>query len=711
LPHQGRFAAAPRRALLSPEEYDSARRSTYNAFYTSPTVIAAIHEALCHLGVPGNATILEPGCGTGNFMSYGRSGLRYIGVELDRISGRIALALHPDQDIRIENFRDTRLPERTIDAVIGNPPFADVRLDFHGMRLALHDFFLAKGMDALKYGGILALVTSHFTLDRQNAGLREHLAGRADFLGAVRLPSSAFRREGTSVVTDIVFFRKRAPGEPANHADPAWLETTPLDIEGVALPINRYFLIHPEMVLGRFSRKDRLYDAGYSLMANGDLAEKLHNAIRNLPEGVASAATSREHEPAPSFTPPPPLPHVTEGSFFVCDDRTICQVLGGQSVPVTYGGAALKAYGTLAGRRLAALVGLRDSARRVLQSQNEGWPEAHRREARRELNWAYDRFVFTHGPINKTTFGETADGSVIRRMPNLVKFREDPDAMLVMALEDYDEVTGKAAKAAVMNKDVVGRNPPVTHVKSAEEGLLVSLNERGIVDLQFIAGLYGKPEEQVIAELGDLIFQDPQSQTWQTADAYLSGNVRAKLVAAEHAGPAYARNAEALRLVQPEDVLPGDIDANLGAPWIPQGDIQAFAADLFRVEPSSVAIAHLEMDALWSIDADYAARQSVAATSEYGTARANGAHLLELALNMKTPVVYDIINHGDHEERVLNREATLAAREKQKLIKERFRPGCSPTPTAPSGSSGFTTTPTTTSAPGSSTARTSTSPA
>src|SRR5262249_30510090 len=224
--------------------------------------------------------------------------------------------------------------------------------------------------------------------------------------------------------------------------------------------------------------------------------------------------------------------------FFVADDRAVCQLLDGQAVPVVYGGRALTSAGTFTGKRLAALVGLRDQARRVLESQNNGWPEAHRNEARRELNWAYDRFVGTYGPINKTTFGETADGHVIRRMPNLVKFREDPDAMLVMSLEDYDEVTGKATKAAIMQKDVVGKTPPVTYVRSAEEGLLVSLNQRGAFALPFIAKLYGKPEEQVIAELGDLIFQDPESRTWQTADAYLSGNVRAKLAAAERAGPA-----------------------------------------------------------------------------------------------------------------------------------------------------------------------------
>jgi N12 class adenine-specific DNA methylase len=318
-------------------------------------------------------------------------------------------------------------------------------------------------------------------------------------------------------------------------------------------------------------------------------------------------------------------------------------------------------------------VGLRDHARRVLQSQNEGWPETHRDEARRDLNRAYDRFVGAYGPINKTTLGENKDGTVIRRMPNLVKFKEDPDAMLVMSLENYDEVTAKATKAAIMTRDVVGKTPPVTQVRSAEEGLLVSLNQRGTVELPYIAKLYGKPEQQIIDELGDLIFHDPESKSWQTADAYLSGNVRAKLAAAERAGPQYARNVNALREVQPEDVLPGDIDANLGAPWIPEGDIQAFAADLFHVDPSDVPIAHLKKDAVWSLEADYAAKASVAATSEFGTARANGTWLLELALNMKSPTIYDTIDHGDREERVVNQEATMAAREKQKLIKEQFR--------------------------------------
>jgi N12 class adenine-specific DNA methylase len=661
------------KALLTPEEYDSAKRTTFNAFYTSPAVISAIHEAIGRLGVPAGATILEPGCGIGNFMGQGREGTRFIGVELDSISGRIARALHPEHDIRIENFRDTKLPEGRIDAVIGNVPFADLKLDYRGQKLSLHDYFFAKSVDALKPGGILAVVTSHYTLDKQNAAIREHLGGAADFLGAIRLPSDAFKREGTAVVTDIVFLRKRAPGVLANHVDEEWLGIAPLEIDGTEVPVNRYFLNHPEMVLGHWSRKDTLYGEGYSLIGNGNLADQLRQAIDRLPEFAPIQVSPTEHERAPAFIPPPPERHISEGSFFLGDDRVIYQCEGAQGVPVVYGGTRLTADGTMTGKRLAALIGLRDQARRVLQSQNEAWPVQHREEARLQLNRAYDRFVNNYGAINKTTFGENSDGTIIRRMPNLVKFKEDPDAMLVMSLEDYDEVTGKAAKAAIMLRDVVGKTPPITQVRSAEEGLLVSLNQRGMVDLPYIASLYGKPEPQVLAELGDLIFLDPESQTWQTADAYLSGNVREKLAAAERAGPQYQRNVNALREVQPEDVLPGDIDAGLGAPWIPASDIQPFAADLFHVSPSSVPVAHLKKDAVWSLDAAYDAKASVAATSEFGTRRANGTWLLELALNMKSPTIYDTIEADGREERVVNQEATMAAREKQKRIKERFR--------------------------------------
>ncbi|HSX83643.1 MAG TPA: N-6 DNA methylase, partial [Candidatus Saccharimonadia bacterium] len=543
--HGWRALGEALQALLTPEEYASARRSTSKAYYTSPIVMRAMHEALHRLGVPADATVLEPGCGIGNFMSLAPEAMRFIGIEQDSVSGRMAKALHPEADIRIENFRDTRLPIDRIDAVIGNVPFADkIRYEHGGSAFALHDYFLLKSLDGMKPGGVMAVITSHYTLDKQHPEIRERLAEQADFLGAIRLPSDTFHRQGTDVVTDILFLKKRAPGQEPAHADPDWLQTAPVPIETVDIPINLYFQHHPEMVLGTWGREGRLYPGDYSVIAHGDLAEHLQEAIGRLPEGVfsaqAHAADAPQHAPA---VLPPLERHITEGSFFVGDDKIIMQVQAGEAVPVTHGEMPLKADNTMMGKRLAALIGIRDQARRVLQSQNEGRPEQQRDQSRKELNRAYDRFVSQYGPVNKTTISTKDDGTAIRRMPNLVKFRDDPDAMLVMALEEYDEATGTAKKADIMSKDVVGRSPPVTSVRSAEDGLLVSLNHCGKVDLPYIASLYSGSPRQIIDELGDLIYQDPETGVWQTADEYLSGNVRAKLTAAEAAGAAYTRNA------------------------------------------------------------------------------------------------------------------------------------------------------------------------
>ena len=636
-----------------------------------------MYDALARLGVRPDATVLEPGCGPGRFLDLAPGGMHFIGVELEPLSGRIARLLHPGADIRIENLRDTRLPEGCVDAAIGNVPFADLKIEYGGRRLALHDFCFARATDALRPGGVLALITSHFTLDKQAVAVREHLAARTDFLGAIRLPSDAFKGEGTSVVADIVFLRKRAPGEPTRHSSPAWLRTRPVFVEGVTLAINGYFLDHPEMMLGTLSRQDRLYDSTYSLVGEGDTEVRLHAAIRGLPERatIPSQAAKPVAVALASIVPTAtstPLLHYSEGSLLVGDDKVIRQIEDGTAQPVTYCGVLLKANGTPQGRRIGSLIGLRDLARRVLRSQNEGQPESTRFEARQALNAAYDRFVAQHGPINKTTFTEARTGT-IRRMPNLVKFREDPDAMLVMSLEEYDEATGLASKSAIMRKDVVGPKPRVVSVRSAEEGLLVSLNERGAIDLPYIAKLYDMPGSEIVSELGDLIYLDPATSEWQTADAYLSGNVREKLAIAEKSGPEYARNAVALRSVQPEDVLPGDIDANLGAPWIPATDIQAFAAELFNVPAESFKVNHLKKDAVWSVEPDYRALQSVAATADYGTGRVNGTELLGLGLNLKTPVIYDIVRGANGDERVLNPTETQAAKEKQKRIKEKFK--------------------------------------
>lgn len=659
--------------LLSPHEYGSAKRTTFNAFYSSPEVIQAIHQGVRQLGVGDQSTYLEPGCGVGNFMSHGPATARFIGVEMDSISGRIAKAIHQNHDIRIENFRDTKLATNAVDCVVGNVPFADVKLDYRGSKLSLHDYFFAKSLEALRPGGVLALVTTHFTMDKQNAFVRELLGSKADFVGAIRLPSDAFKREGTSVVTDIVFLRKRAEGEPAKHVDDSWLTSTPMRLCDASIPVNNYFQHHPEMVLGTWSRKDTLYGGeGYSIQANGDLREQLEGALKRLPTFAAKRGGADRIRDS-VFAIPQDEPHLTEGSFFIGKDRAIFQVVGGQGEKVVYGGRALTADGAMTGKRLAALLELRDRARKVLRSQNESWPTDLRDTLRNELNRAYDRFCIAYGPINKTTFSETADGNVIRRMPNLAKFREDPDAMLVMSLEDYDDTTGKARKAAIMERDVVGKTNEVTSVQTAEDGLLVSLNQKGCVDLEYIASLYGRGEHQVIAELGDLIYRNPLTEQWETADVYLSGDVRQKLKVARTAGEAFFRNANALERVLPEDVLPGEIDANLGSPWIPTTDVAQFASELLQVPQCAITIGHLKKDAIWNVSGNYEAQQCVGATSDFGTRRANGLGLLEQALNMKSPIIYDTVRTTDGEERVVNEAETLAAKEKQKLIKERFK--------------------------------------
>lgn len=660
-------------SLLSPQEYESAKRTTFNAFYTSPEVIQAIHQSVRQLGIGDHSTFLEPGCGVGNFMSHGPASARFIGVEMDTVSGRIAKAIHQNHDIRIENFRDTKLAANSVDCVVGNVPFADVKLDYRGSKLSLHDYFFAKSLDALRPGGVLALVTTHFTMDKQNASVREYLASKADFVGAIRLPSDAFKREGTAVVTDIVFLRKRAEGGLANHVDDSWLTSMPMRLGDASIPINDYFQRHPEMVLGTWSRKDTLYGGeGYSIEAKGDLREQLEDAIKRLPR-FETLQGKGDRVGESSFAIPKDEPHLTEGSFFIGKDRTIFQVVGGQGEKVVYGGGALAADGTMTGKRLASLLELRDRARKVLRSQNESWPTDLRNTLRIELNRAYDRFCIAYGPINKTTFSETADGNVIRRMPNLAKFREDPDAMLVMSLEDYDDTTGKARKAAIMERDVVGRTHEVTSVQTAEDGLLVSLNQKGCIDLEFIASLYGRGEHQVIEELGDLIYRNPLTEQWETADVYLSGDVRQKLKDARTAGEAFLRNANALEQVLPEDVLPGEIDANLGSPWIPATDVAQFASELFQVPHSAITIGHLKKDAIWNVNGNYEAQQCVGATSDFGTRRANGLGLLEQALNMKSPIIYDTVRTPEGEERIVNETETLAAKEKQKLIKERFK--------------------------------------
>ena len=665
-------------SLLTPQEYASAKKSCFSQFLTSPLVVQSLYVALARLGLQETVTALEPGCAHGAFLAHMPAGWHCIGIEQETVSGRIARALYaPQHDIRIEDFQDTILPDNSIDAAIGNPPFGDVKLPYWDTALSLHEYFIAKSIDLLKPGGILAMVVTHFLLDRSAPHFRQQIAEYADFLGAIRLPSGAL--EGTKVVADVAFFHKRFPGQHPMHIDHQWTQTAPILLDGHEIRVNTFFQHHRHMLLGAYSYEDRLYGSqtGYSVAPTGDLATQLSEAIKHLPAGIFHATPSLPASVTTNGTTPhaPAIPQAcTEGSFFVNPNTyAILQIQHAEAVPVLQGGKPLQADGSLLGKRLAHLIRLRDSARYVLDVQNTGQSPAVREQARQHLNAEYDAFMAIYGPINHTVISTTAKGITVRRMPNLVTFRDDPDAMLVMALEQYDETTGIATKAAIMEQDVVVHQAPITAVQTAEQGLLLSLDQTGRVDLGYIAQLTGKSLEEILDELGDLLYQDPDTQAWETADVYLSGNVRAKLARAEQAGASYQRNAEALRLVQPEDLLPGNIDVNLGAPWIPATDIHAFACEVFGLRDFHITVAYSAKDALWSIDGSHWASSTVAATAEYGTSRIDGIALLGQALNLQSPTIYNARWEQGKEVRTLDQKETLAAREKQQRIKQRFK--------------------------------------
>lgn len=663
--------------LLTVEEYASAKRSTFNAFYTSPTVMEAIYDGLTRMGVPSTgAHVLEPGCGIGNFIGMAPSGMQFTAIEQEVLSGRIARALYPDQDIRIEPFQKSVLPAGSLDVVVGNVPFSDLTLKWQDGKLALHEYFFAKSLDSLREGGILALVTSRYTLDKKDPSFREYLAGQADFLGAMRLPKGAFRQEGTEVVTDIVFLRKRPPAQAPAHAA-GWLETAALpDQEAYC---NQYFLTHPTMVVGELAQYQGMYrNHELTVTFPDDYTSRLQAALAYLPADAYLAppdpALDRPQARAAPATPSRSLP---PGSRFIDAAGHILHITdqAGTAEPLIYGGKPLDALSGATGTRLAALIGIREAARAVLDTQREQRTDEEKETARTILNQRYDQFVEQWGPINKTSISTTSDGVTVRRQPNLTAFKDDPDAYLVMALEQYDEKTDSAIKMPIMERDVIGPTPPVHQVASALDGLLVSLNQRGAVDLDYISTLYGASPEDITRELGSYIYYDPAQGRYVTAEEYLSGNVRAKLrLARDHADDArVGMGIAALEEAQPDPVPPGDIDVTLGAAWIPAPIIQTFIAELLHCEVSEIAVRYVEKEALWSVDAPAWVKGKVEAISTYGTAERPALSLIHDALNMRVPTVMTTVRIDGSDRQIPDQEATLAAREKQKAIKESFQ--------------------------------------
>ena len=558
------------RALLSEDEYAAARASTPNAHFTSPAVIAAMWQALRRLGLGAGAQILEPSMGVGHFFGLMPeellAGSRRTGVELDSVTARISQRLYPGATIFGKGFEETALPDNYFDVVIGNIPFGNYPVYDPAYRRrpaltrAIHDYFLAKSIDKLRPGGVMALVTSRYTLDKQDATIRRHLGEQADLVGAIRLPNTAFKENaGTEVTTDILFLQKRTPGARAAKTPigNAWLELAPVETPDGPVAVNEYFARHPEMMLGEMRLEGTMYRGGEPTLTGELTPQRLAQAIASLPGDIFRSSERPRAPPELSAAAPEDAATVKDGAFAERDGLLV--IRNGER----FDPAKLTYSVTL---RVRGMMGVRDAVRRVFQTQLEDAPEDQIVAARRRLNAVYDAFVLRCGPLSTRE--------------NLKAFAGDPDQPLLLSLETYEPETRRATKTQIFERRTLERYKPVEHVETAAEALAVALNETGEIHWPRMEQVTSRTARELQHELGGLVYRNPEG-AWETADRYLSGNVRAKLAAARSAAAldaSYQRNIEALEAVQPADLQPGDIEARLGSSWIPATDIRDFVA-------------------------------------------------------------------------------------------------------------------------------------
>jgi N12 class adenine-specific DNA methylase len=645
---------------LAPEEYDAARASTPNAHFTSPMVIGALWEALERFGLGARAQILEPSMGVGHFFGLMPEsllpGCRRTGIELDNITARIAKQLYPDATIFAKGFEETNLPDNFFDAVVGNIPFGNYAVHDPAyrnspVRRTIHDYFLAKSMDKLRAGGVMALITSRYTMDKQDATIRKYLSNRADLVGAIRLPNTAFKANaGTEVTTDILFLQKRAPGVAARGED--WQGLALIKTPDGEVSVNEYFARHPEMMLGTMRLEGSMYRDKEPTLTGELSPALLARAVTSLPEGICA---DRNTGPD-SFARPPPTINdpaeadVKDGAYADRDGRLV----------IRYGAVfeTAKVPASMAWR-IRSMMMVRDAVRLVFRTQLDDAPEERIAEARLLLNDSYDSFVRSYGPLSSRE--------------NVKAFAGDPDQPLLLSLEHFNPETGRAAKTAIFERRTLERYRPVAHVETAAEALAVSLNETGDIHWPRMEQVTGRPARALQRELGSLVWRNPEGGGWEASDRYLSGDVRRKLsiaTAAATLDPAYERNIEALKSVQPVDLAPGDIEVRLGSSWIPATDIRDFVAALLDIRPNSVRVAHAAPIATWTVETDAAEKFGVANTTTHGTARFRATELIDDALNGRVPTAYDPREDGS---RVINQQETVVAREKQQQLKDRFR--------------------------------------
>ena len=659
------------KGLLSQEDYEQARSSTLNAYYTAKDVIEGIYSALNRMGVKGNNRILEPAMGTGNFFGYMpqeiAEGARLYGVELDNLTGRIASKLYPQANVQIKGFEDTNFPNDKFDVVVGNVPFGGYGIAdsaYNRYNFMVHDYFLAKSIDKVKPGGIVAIITSKGTMDKINPNARKYVAERAELLGAIRLPNTAFKQTaGTEAVADILFFQKRDFRKFVSVEDTEWLITEKTE-EGYF--INKYFISHPEMVLGTLAEEKGLY-GGIDVTVKPDgrnLKDALSEAIQNLPQELyLNPKTPPQIELAKpeEFDVKPFCYKAVNGKLFM----RVWDHMEEQRIP---------SYPQDAYDRIEKMIELREELHSILKLQTDGCSDEVLRYAQSRLNRKYDSFVQQYGNLNSQT--------------NARLFKDDGDSALLFTCEDVDKDTGKVKKSDVFSKRTIRPYTVPTNTDDSFEALQISKNERGEVDLSYIEELTSKDYDTVIAELGNAIFRDPELiededrySGFVTAEEYLSGKVVAKLSAAQSYAadhPEYQKNVDALLAVQPEPITASEISVRLGQTWVGEEYYKKFylkLIDAYWYMQNDVALFYNPHDSSWRLDQKESVRRDtkMMQTEVFGTKRAPAYRLFMDCMNGRDTNIFDTIEENGKEVRVLNQAETIAAREKQNKIREEFQ--------------------------------------
>jgi len=654
------------KALLTEEEYAAARESTLTAFYTPPVVIRSIYQALTNMGFQ-TGNLLEPSCGIGNFIGMRPEALadsKIYGVELDGISGRIAQQLYQQSSIAVQGFEKTDLPDSFFDAAIGNVPFGSFKVidkRYDRYNFLIHDYFFARTLDKVRPGGVIAFVTSKGTMDKDTPTVRKYLAQRADLLGAIRLPNNTFKdAAGTDVTSDILFLQKR---DALSSEELDWVH---LNTDANGLKINQYFIDHPEMVMGEMREISGPYGPETACLPieGRDLEDQLAVAIQSI-QGSITEYVMDDPETEGEDKSIPADPEVRNFSYTIVDGKVYYRE-NSRMNPIE--------VSVTAANRIKGLIGIRDCVRTLIEYQTEDWPDQDIQAQQRKLNALYDAFVDKYGRINSR-----ANSSV---------FSMDSAYFLLTSLEVLDDERNFVRKADMFIKRTIKQRITITHVDTASEALAVSLAEKAKVDMDYMAELTGKTEQEVYADLTGVIFLNPMhgygggsEEKYLTADEYLSGNVREKLEWAKRSAELYPEDytahVQALERVQPVDLTASEIAVRLGATWLPTEVIDQFIYELFGTSPRSqrmIRSHYSQHTGAWNIESKFADRGNIKAENTYGTTRVNGYKIIEETLNLRDLRIFDYVE-DEHGNRVpiLNKKETAIAQGKQQLIKQAFQ--------------------------------------